>query len=285
MRTFPSALYGSLGLLALSLALPVRAADPITLVHTYKEKNAFRYKTTIKIPFQGNEIVSVQTRKDTVKSVKDDGAVMLSILMESVTVDMGNGPMDQPTGAHPVTLILDKSGKLTDFTMDPTDESPFTPAIVKLVFLIDHVALPDKPVKADDVWQTELDDPAVKGKKVTIKSTFKGIEKKDGVALWKVVQTLEAVAADDGSKLTSEATIYLDPADGHEVYEEDTVKGVPSRYGPLEWKSKTELLKKIDVDKVAVDGAKPDAAKADADKKPDKAADDKKADGDKKPNP
>ena len=40
--------------------------------------------------------------------------------------------------------------------------------------------LPEKEVKSGDSWQTEFDNPAAKGKKVTVKTSYLGTEKVDG---------------------------------------------------------------------------------------------------------
>lgn len=281
MRNSILALSTSMSLLALAPALPVHADEPLKLASTYKESTVRRFKSTLKVSVNGTEVTSIQTREEKVKSVKDNGAVTLLENIVKQSIDMGNGPQEAPSSGHPVTVVLDKSGRLDDFIVNPMDETIFAPPVMRLVYLVNHASLPDKPVKPDDTWETELDNPAVKGKKVKIKDTFKGLEKKDGTSLWKIVQTLEAVSAEDGSKMSSESTFLLDPADGRLVTEEDTVKGVLSRYGLLDWKSKTELLK-ADAETVAADGVKkPDAdSKPDADKKSDPDA---KPGGDKKP--
>jgi hypothetical protein len=109
--------------------------------------------------------------------------------------------------------------------------------------------LPDKAVKSGDTWENQIDNPAVKGKKITIKGTFLGIEKKDGADTWKVKQTVEAETAADGTKLTVEETVFLDPTDGHELKTTEEAKGIPTVYGTLNWKLEAALNKDEDAPK------------------------------------
>ena len=41
----------------------------------------------------------------------------------------------------------------------------------------DYIVFPDNPANPGDTWTTEVNNPQVKGKKVTTKFTFDGIDK------------------------------------------------------------------------------------------------------------
>jgi hypothetical protein len=242
--------------LALS-ALQMAYADDaeVKLARTYKEKDPVSYKQVSKVNANGTDVVRTTVVKDTVKEIKPTGEVVLTSETLSDQIDIGGSLMDLP--ANTLTITYDKAGKLTDFT-GLKDGGAIDPNIIRLIAVAHNILLPEKAVKKDDKWETEVDDPAVKGKKMTLKETFLGTEKRDGKDLWKIKQTVEAPADDSGTKFTSELTALLDPANGRLIHSEGSVQGVPtSMYGVLGWTEESNLQKPDDTKKTA-----------DADKKP-----------------
>jgi hypothetical protein len=220
----------------------VRADDAVTLTRTYKEGTVLKYKTVNKVDANGMDVVLKHGDKITVKEIKPDGQVVTEHATGAGTLTIGGQDQEVPAGA-PVTETYDKTGKLATYKADHADETYMSAPVQNLLEIAAHVILTDKPVKTGDTWQTEVDNPAVKGKKITIKGTYLGIEKKDGVDLWKIKQTLEADTGADGAKLTAEQTSYLDPADGHDVKSTADIKGVPTMYGVLNFKVEVALAK------------------------------------------
>jgi hypothetical protein len=102
----------------------------------------------------------------------------------------------------------------------------------------------DKEVKKNDTWETEIENPAVKEKKVTVKGTYLGNETVDGVELWKVKQTADAATDKDGGKLSVDFTSWINPTNGQVVKSEGVVKDLPTMFGPMTWTMKQELIKK-----------------------------------------
>src|SRR5207248_1555 len=80
-------------------------------------------------------------------------------------------------------------GKLVDFKME--EGGILAPEIARLLATLRTPILPEKEVKAGDTWQTEFDNPAVKGKKFTVKTTFVGTDKVEGMDVWKIQQSGE----------------------------------------------------------------------------------------------
>ncbi len=252
MRKVYYALGGLLGALCLTGQSPARADDAVAMARTYKEGDTARYKVTLKISAEGNQMITVtQNTKYQVKTVNPDGGVVLLATDLGGTLDLGAGqPQNLPPGST-MTVTMDKSGKLTDLKVDKPNDN-FSSGTLQLIEIAHHIILSDKPVKEGDSWETQLDDPVVKGKQVTIKDTYLGTEKREGATLWKIKQTVEAQVNDTGDKMTSEMTSLLDPKTGGEVHEEGNVKNMPTvNYGLMSWKEELVLLKPDDDTKQA----------------------------------
>jgi hypothetical protein len=251
------ALSGAVAMLVLGALQVARADDAeVKLAHVYKEKDTARYKQVIKTSVAGMDIVLTAINKDTVKEVKQNGEVLVVHENESSKMEL-NGAEQPGQATASINYTFDKTGKLVDYKPGDTGGF-FDPGIAQLVAIAHTIALPEKPVKKDDKWEIEVDDPAVKGKKMTIKQAFLGTEKHDGKDLWKIKQTLEAPVDDAGGKTTFELTYLLDPATGQTVHAEGSVKDLPTtQAGAVSWTEETDMLK-------------PNADKkvADADKKP-----------------
>ena len=226
-------------------AQAVRADDtkPVSIVMSPKAGDSVRYKTTLKISVNGNDITVVQTRKHVVKEVKESKDVVLAVEEEGGKVEAGGNGTDIPAGT-PTAVTVDKANKVLTFKPEKEENPYLSTAAQHLMALIDHIILPDKPVKPGDSWTTEVDNPQVKGKKVTIKTTFVGDEKADGAPALKFKQTLEADTDAAGAKLKAETTALLDPTTGQLIEEEQTAKGIPGMMGPVDWKGTIKRLKK-----------------------------------------
>lgn len=237
------AIIGVFGTFAVIAALPVRAEDkPVKLARIFKKDEVTRHKSESVVSVNGMEVTLTQSSKITIKEVKDDGHVLSETKNEGGKINVGGMEMDIPE-APPVTVTKDKRGVVTEFKMDDGGMSPFSPEILKLMVIVGDPILSEKEVKAGDSWETELDNPAVKGKKFTIKTTFVGVDKVDGVDLWKVKQTTEPAVDAAGAKMGCELIVWLAPANGREVKSESSIKDLPSNFGTMSLKSKTTLVK------------------------------------------
>ncbi len=223
----------------------------MVLSRPLKVGGAVTYKATIKASVQGMDIVIEQTQKHTIKTVKDNGTVV------TVSEDLGgvmklNGMEQEQKPGAPTTETRDKLGKLVDFAHETDPGSPFAPDIQRLMASTSDIILSDKEVGEGDSWATELDNPASKENKAKVKTTYLGAEKVEGVELWKFKQTAEAVVNTDGTKITNEYTIWINPKDGLMEKLDGKVKDVPTQIGPVEFTIAVQRVKAAAAAKAAL---------------------------------
>lgn len=238
-------------LLALTcIAGPMARADdekPVHLLVKPKVGHVTHSKSVVKTSVMGMELIITSIDKDVVKEVKENGDVVYESGHESGTISVGGKEQEQPV-TPATTKTHDKFGKLKDYK--GKDNSGFTtPEIDAIMESITTLILTDKPVKTSDTWDTELDNPAVKEKKVVVKGTYLGTEKIDGKDYWKIKQTTEAVVDADGSKIGYDFTDWIDPVNGDTLKSEGTVKDVPTQFGVLTMHVSTKAVKADSKDK------------------------------------
>ena len=228
--------------LAFAAQATVRVDDskPATLARTVKVGDTLRYKGNIAISVGGTDVTVEQNRKHTVKEVKENGDVVIEVGDEGGKVNIGGTDMDTPAGS-PATVTTDKVGKIIAYKAPAEENQYLSPATLHLLQIVDRIIFPDKPVKPGDSWTAEIDNPTVKGKKVTIKTTYTGTDKVEDVAAWKVKQTVDADT--DAGKFSAEVTAVIESANGQLISAEQTLKGVPGIMGPVDWKSKLQRVK------------------------------------------
>jgi hypothetical protein len=224
-----------------AIAVAAYAQDGVVLTRAYKKGDVVRYKSVVNASVMGGEAVVTATTKGTVKEVKDNGEITVSIVDEGGTLSFGGAEQDLPAGAE-VVETREKSGKLKKVAFPNGGQEFVAPEIRELMTLVADPILGDKPVKPGDKWESEIDNPAVKGKKVAFKTTYVGPEKVGEVNTWKVLQTAEALTDDKGAKLTAEYTYWLENGNGATVKAESKVSGIPTQFGDMSWTSKIERI-------------------------------------------
>ena len=228
-------------LLTIGLQSPVRADEKaVTFARPFKVGDAVKYKSTATIDLGGQKIVVTQNRKHVVKLIKDNGEIVIDIVDEGGKVDLGGSEMDIPAKS-PETITSDKQGKMLAYKPSAEENPYLSNTTLHLLAVVDRIVLTDKEVKAGDSWTTEIDNPAAKGKKVAIKTTYVGTEKVGGADAWKVKQTVDADT--DGGKLNADVTALLDPANGQIISADQTLKGIPGQMGAIDWTSKLVRVK------------------------------------------
>lgn len=233
MSNWNRVLSGVLLTVALLGGQMARADDEkaVSLIVKPKAGRVQRIKSVVKTSVMGMDLVVNQTQTDTVKEVKANGDVVEETADEGGTVTIGGTEQNQPAGP-PYTMTRDKFGKIKEFRK--VDAGGFmTPEVSRVLETISSFVLTDKAVKTNDTWQTELDNPAVKEKKITVKDTYLGLDKIEGKSCWKIKQTAEAVIDSDGGKVSIEITEWVDPANGDTVKMDGTVKDIPTQVGAL----------------------------------------------------
>ncbi len=241
---------GALLTFALIAGQVVARADDekaVSLIVKPKVGRVTHNKGVIKTSVMGMDMVITGREKETVKEVKENGDVVTETLDEGSTVNVGGTESDQ-TPTPPRTKTHDKFGKLKDYKSQDTSQFT-TPEIDSLLESLVTLILTDKTVKTNDTWQTELENPAVKEKRITVKGTYLGLDKIDGKDYWKIKQTAEAAADAHGATIVYDFTQWIDPTTGETFKSEGTVKGVPTMVGPLTFQVTTKAVKAGDKDK------------------------------------
>lgn len=234
-----------IGLMALGVAQiaasAARAQDEVNLEYSYKKGDVFRYKTEVIANVMGMEVTVKTGQKMIVKEIKENGDYVIAYEGESGVASIAGQEQEMPA-TPPFEITISKRGKFISYNTE-AQQGIMSPEIVKLMAVMAENVLPEKPVKPGETWTTEVDNPAVKGKKVMTKTTFMGVEKVEGVDYWKIKQVSEAATDESGAKMTQEMTVWLVPGSGHSFKMEGTIKGLPTQFGDMDWTLKLSLVK------------------------------------------
>jgi len=223
---------GLLGCIAIG---PVRADDsPITLKYTTKVGDSQHQQILVKANVGGVDAVVKQTQKRLTKEVNDAGDVTFLVTDEGGTLTLAGSDQHQDPGPD-VTVKRDKLGKLTDWKpAKDFDNPPMSPEVMRATEQLYTVVLPTMAVKEKDTWKVELDNPVYSKAKIKVENTYLGMEKVDGVDLWKIKQTATVPLDADGGVSAFDGTFWLNPSNGQLVKLEGNVKDVPSQFGKLQ---------------------------------------------------
>jgi hypothetical protein len=208
------------------MAQAVTDEKTVPLARTAKEGDIARYKATINANVLGMDVIVTRKYKITVKEIRKSGEIVTVQKDEGTTLSFGGAEQPPQDPTPDITEVRDKLGKLIE-TKLPEAMGVFTPEVQLLMARTSEPLFTDKPVKKDDTWQIELENPVVKGKKVTIKATYLGSDKVDGKDLWKVKQSMEADTNSEAKKVSGEFTAWLDPDKGSTVKAEGSMKDLP----------------------------------------------------------
>jgi len=234
-----SFLWATLALVAASAAL---ADDKtVTLARTVKKDEVTRYKSIVTASVMGLEAVVTATAKSTVKEVKENGQVVVEDVTENGKLSLGGMEQEMPN-VPPVTFTRDKYGKLVKF-VPPDGMALMSPEVMQIIATINEIIFPEKPVAENGSWESTFDNPAVKDKKFTVKTTYLGTEKVDGADLWKIKQSAAVETDASGAKLDYAINYFVDPTNGRVVKSSATLKDVPTMYGVMTMDMKMSLIK------------------------------------------
>lgn len=229
----------ALAVLALCVAPVVNAqdeakpADPVMLKRTYKAKRVSTYKNTIKTNVMGADIAIETKVKIAVKEIKEDGSIVIESKDEGGTISIMGSEQPSPS-SNPTIVTRDKDHKVKEVKREAGEMDPFSPEVMKFMEWMNEPILGKNAVKPGDSWETKIENPLKKDDKFTVKTTFVGIEKVEGVTLWKFKQSTTASAGADDAKVEYTFTSWLDPKDGETVKYEGKVKDLPTQqFGPI----------------------------------------------------
>jgi len=148
----------------LAIGIAAYAQDSVSLARKFKEGDIVRFKSTVNASVMGGEAVVTSTSKLTVKQVKDNGDITVSILDEGGKLSFGGQDQDLPAGPE-VVETRDKNGRIKKLEFPSGGQEFMTPEIRQLTAILGEVMLAEKPVKEGDNWTAEVENPAVKSKK------------------------------------------------------------------------------------------------------------------------
>ena len=252
MTANPSRFISSALLAALLLFGTHAGADEkkITVTRDPKAGKVIVFKSTSKGEVAGAEFQVERGMKVTIKAVKETGAVTLDRLMLDGTLTLNGSAQD--VKAQPlVTETRDKTGKLTAFKHIDTPSDIFAPEISQIIAILDEPIIGAAGIAEGDAWETTVDNPAAKDK-ITIKTSYLGIEKVGDVEMWKFKQSASPVVNRDGTKMTADTLFWLNPKTGVTEKSVATLKDVPSMYGPMTMETTLKFVK--------IEDAKPEPA-------------------------
>ena len=237
MKLFSSvSLVAGLAAALLSVGLsPIsaRADDaPVTLKYVTKVGDSSHQQIEIKAMVSGVDAVVKQTQKRLVKEVKDSGETTTVITDEGGTLNLAGTDQHQDPVAE-ITVKRDKFGKLLDWKPAADIGGNLPPELLRTTEELYTIVLPDKAVKEKDTWKSEVDNPMLKAKKISVENTYLGLVKVGDVSLWKIKQTASVPTDDMGGVSMFDGTFWLDPATGKTVKIEGSMKDVPSQFGKL----------------------------------------------------
>jgi hypothetical protein len=226
--------------------------SPVTLKYVYKVGDSLHHQTLIKANVQGLDAVVKQSRKSVVKEVKDNGDITVLVTDEGGTLTLSGADQHQDPGPD-VTVKLDKLGKVTDWkaAMD-IPPGALTAEQMRAMDQLYTIIFPAAPVKANDTWKLELDNPVYDKMKIKVENTYVGIEKVDGVDLWKIKQKATVPTDGEGNVTTFEGSFWLNPANGQLTKLDGNVKDLPTQFGKISF---TILLTPVKDDKPSADKA------------------------------
>lgn len=221
----------------------------VNLARNVKVGDTVRQKITVSASVNGMDVTVVEIAKTTAKEIDKKGNITWMQEVESSKINVGGNELDGPA-TPPVNQVRDKNNKLVEFKAPEAAQEIMSPEVQKITAMGAEIILSEKAATADDSWTTEFENPIVKDKKVTVKTTFLGVDKVDGKDYWKFKQIASA-ATDKDSKTTSEMTAWLNPETGTMFKMEASVKDVPTtQAGPISLTMKLETLKPEKTDKV-----------------------------------
>ncbi len=213
------------------LALPVCAQTPQMLSYTPQKGSTVYYQGNLVINTGKSELTISQGYHVTVSAVHKDGSFDETLTYDkyNMKTDQGSQPLPTPP---PLNLSYDSTGQMEDKTVIPTDPS-MDAGIAKILMITTRPILSSKPVSPGDKWTTTIDDPEVKGQKITVEDTFVKQSTHAGQPVWKVKQKVSAPVSADGTVFSSKNTFVMDAKTGGLIMDTGHISNLVTLYGNL----------------------------------------------------
>jgi hypothetical protein len=192
------------------------AAPVAPWTFVYQKGEVYRFRTYVKADgrnVEDTEAITIRIRthsKNEVKDVTEAGVATWEQLDEKMKLII-NG-MDIPPAANPrpVTVTFGPNGLIAKRTNPNGD--PFDPS-EKAQSLLASFPAPTVAVKPGESWKTEVPNPVLKNRKVTMESVFVGKDKILGLDTLKCTLKLSlptAYGSDPNDVMQVDATYWLD---------------------------------------------------------------------------
>ncbi len=236
---------------------------PYSWQFQYKKGDVSKYRQNLTVTGQGpnGEAFNVEVKtiaRQEVKDAADSGDATLVMTVESNDVQLNGQAVPDDPATHPVTTeVISRKGLLRKH--DVANSPPEAEQIEQLVSILGNTPVPDQPVKINDTWKTELANPLVMDKKITMTSTLLGKEKVAGIDTLKIraqVTVPPTADASDQDAVKLENVYYVDPKEGRIVRAELSADNV----GPMKFKIKGAMNLIVPGVNDKEDAPKPDAS-------------------------
>jgi len=232
---------GFASILGMGLTVGSILDEPVTLARTYKVGQVIRLRDNVVSKIGGSEGTQNSTVKKVVKEIKPNGDVRLSTVFEGGHLKSPLGEQDLPGG-----LLIDEEwserGIPISWRRHAEADTFMAEEIRQTMVATSDVIFPDKPVRPGAMWQTVIDSPFIKGKKITYSTTFVGVETRNERQLWKVKQAASAELQTGTGNLKTDLTAWLDPKNGQLVRAEVAINTVPTQFGSMAWTAVTTVV-------------------------------------------
>lgn len=209
---------------------PTAQDKPVSLVRTYKAGDANLYAFEIVLTFNGAEVPGNGAVERAVKEVKPNGDAVFTYTDRGTKYTL-NGEEGTAPPEAPMTVIVDKRGKVLSVSRSATSMGLIPDGLMKLLAILSQCVLPDKPVKPGDKWTTEFDNPTMTNSKFTLKGTLIGPDKVGDQTYLKVRETVSDLLLDisepGAGALSTQTTFWVVPDTGRVARLETTVKNLP----------------------------------------------------------
>ncbi|MFM7322043.1 MAG: hypothetical protein ACKO5K_11045 [Armatimonadota bacterium] len=196
------------------------AQDTYSWVWSQKVGDALKFRTYVRITARqadnsGDIVITTRSEsRHDYKAVAEDGTITYEQLDEKAEAILNGAPIPPAAaGPKPVTITLGKNGvmaKRVNPAADPFDRSQ------KSIIALMAMPAPPKPVAVGESWKTDIPNPLMKGKIITITSTLVGIEKvlgKDAIRVKQESTFPSVFGADENETLVVKGEYWLDAAD------------------------------------------------------------------------
>lgn len=152
---------------------PVHADDTYLVKRTFKAGEVDRYKTTLDIEAAGGMKLQLSfATTEKTREIKDDGAMVRSITVESADIVVNGQTMPMPGfKATTITGTFDKDGK-------PSKEEGDAGQFRQLLSMTRPMAEADRALKLGEEWKTEVPTNKDGTKKLNVTVTLVSLEPK-----------------------------------------------------------------------------------------------------------